>query len=143
MANYKCTVRGALRRETESFMAVQKKNILPEYIIVKINGSQDVYLECRIHGQAPWTISLIVIGFTELSGNKYKLVHDKIAYSVSWLPCKKCRVHNSPDKTLKNDNVKILKDFSTVIVTERHTKKDNKVIIKEKQNFCPNILIGM
>lgn len=92
VANYKWAVKGGLRRETESFMAVQKKDIPPECVITKIDGSKVVSPECRICGQAPGTISLIVIGFTELAGSEYKLVPDKTSYSMSWLLCKKRRV---------------------------------------------------
>lgn len=92
VANYKWAVRGGLRRETESFMVVQKKDILPELIITKIDGSKVVSPEYRICGQAPGTVSLIVIGFTELAGSEYKLVHVKNSYSVSLLLSKKCRV---------------------------------------------------
>lgn len=92
VANYKWAVRGGLRRETESFMAVQKTGILPELIITKIDGSKVVSPEYRICGQAPGTISLTVIGFTELAGSEYKLVHVKTSYSMSLLLSRKCRI---------------------------------------------------
>jgi len=71
---------------------VQKKDILPECAITKIDGSKVASPECRICGQAPGTISLIAIGFTELARCEYKPVHFKTSYNVSWLLCKKCRV---------------------------------------------------
>lgn len=60
-----------LRRETGNFMAVQKKDILPEVAITKIGGSKVVNPECRICDQAPGTTIQIAIGFTALAGREY------------------------------------------------------------------------
>ena len=134
---------GDLKRETESFMVVrQNQSIRTNLVKARIDKSQGDSL-CRMCRKVDESINHIVSGCTKLAQKEYKRRHDNLEKIVHWKLARKCNFEagdkwyeNEPEIVLKNEDYKILWDFSIQTDHDIEARRADLVVVDKKERSC-------
>ena len=141
---------GKLKRETESLIiAAQDQTIRTNYVKATIDKSQDEP-KCRMCKQNNETISHIVSGCPKLAQKEYKKRHDNVARAIHWDLSEKYGFERSerwydhvPDSVLKNEDYKMLWDFSVRTDHEIEARRPDLLIIDKNEKNCQIIDVAI
>ena len=134
---------GDFKRETESLIvAAQNQSIRTNLFKARIDKSQGDFL-CRVYRKVDESIDHIVCGCSKVAQKEYKRRHDNLGKRVHWKLARKCNFEAGdkwyqlePEHVLKNEDYKILWDFSIqtdhVIEAWRH----DLVLVDKKKRIC-------
>ena len=134
---------GDLKRETESLIvAAQNQSTRTNLVKARIDKSQGDSL-CRICRKVDESIDHIVSGCSKLAQKEYKRRHDNLGKIVHLKLARKCNFEagdkwyeHEPESVLKNEDYKILRDFSIQTDHVMEAWRPDLVVVDKKERSC-------
>ena len=132
-----------MKSETESLIvAAQNQSIRPDLVKARIDKRQgnSLYGVCRkVHE----SIDHIVSSCSKLAQKEYKRRHDNLGKIVHWKLARKCNFkagdkwyEHEPEKSLDNEDHKVLWDFSIQTDHIIEVRRPNLVVVDKKERIC-------
>ena len=130
---------GELKKETEGLIFAAQDQALRTNAIKARIENQNVPSKCRMCGSHDETVQHILCSCPKLAQTEYKKRHDVVGRVVHWELCMNYRVEcrdkwyeHSPKSVEKNEEVKLLWDFTIQTDSEIHHRRPDIVIQKKK-----------
>ena len=134
---------GDLKKETESLtVAAQNQSIRTNLVKARIDKSQGDCL-CRVCRKVYESIDHIVSGCSKLAQREYKRRDHNLGKIVHWKLARKCNFEagdkwygHEPESVFKNEDYKILLDFSIQTDHVIKARRTDLVVVDKKERIC-------